>query len=47
VAGNQRAWVFFYQTNGITALSLPYKVLDRWQSGKLELVLYDMRSAQQ
>jgi len=47
LAGSRRAWVFFYQTNRITALRLPYKVLDRWQSGKLELVLYDMSAAQQ
>jgi uncharacterized membrane protein len=42
LAGSQRAWVFYYETNGITELHLPYKVLDRWRSGKLELVLYDM-----
>jgi dolichyl-phosphate-mannose-protein mannosyltransferase len=44
--GSRRAWVFYYQTNDITTLRLPYKMLDRWQSGKLELVLYDMSVAQ-
>jgi hypothetical protein len=47
LAGSRRAWVFYNPTNGITALSLRYKVIDRWQSGKLELVLYDLGAAQQ
>lgn len=47
LAGSRRAWVFFYQTNGISELHLPYKVLESWQSGKLELVLYDLSAAQQ
>jgi hypothetical protein len=48
VLGNsQRAWVFYYDTNGFMPVQLPYKVIERWQSGKLELVLYDMRVAQQ
>jgi uncharacterized membrane protein len=45
LAGSRRAWVFFNPTNGVTALRLPYKVLNRWQSGKLELVLYDLNVA--
>src|SRR3954471_17941535 len=45
LAGSSRAWVFSYETNDITPLKLPYKVLNRWQSGRLELVLYDLSAA--
>jgi hypothetical protein len=43
--GRQRVWAFEYQTTGIQPVELPYRVIERWQSGKLKLVLYQVSPA--
>lgn len=42
--GSRRVWLFYNPRLGTPRLNLPYRLLHSWQSGDLELALYDVSS---
>ncbi|GAB4441118.1 MAG: hypothetical protein OHK0015_38040 [Chloroflexi bacterium OHK40] len=45
LAPHRRVWVFYDQMfHRVPPLELPYRELDRWRAGRLELILYEVRA---